>query len=111
VLAALAGRRPLGAVPRRLVPIGLTSFAAGIGLLVLVTVATTNGDGQSDDSIYAVAAVIGGLLVLGGMCCASPVAVDLIGRSAPASAEVGVSPLAASHDRAPAAPECSLRSP
>ena len=27
VLAALAGRRPLGAVPRRLVPIGLTSFA------------------------------------------------------------------------------------
>jgi putative ABC transport system permease protein len=80
VLAALAGRRPLGAVPRRLVPIGLTSFAAGIGLLVLVTVATTSGDGQSDDSIYAVAAVIGGLLVLGGMCCASPIAVDLIGR-------------------------------
>lgn len=80
VLAALAGRRPLGAVPRRLVPIGLTSFAAGIGLLVLVTAATTSGDGPSDDSIYAVAAVIGGLLVLGGMCCASPVAVDLIGR-------------------------------
>ncbi len=80
VLAALAGRRPLGAIPRRLVPIGLTSFAAGIGLLVLVTAATTSGDGNSDDSIYAVAAVIGGLLVLGGMCCASPIAVDLIGR-------------------------------
>ena len=80
VLAALAGRRPLGAVPRRLVPIGLTSFAAGIGLLVLVTAATTSGDGPSDDSIYAVAAVIGGLLVLGGMCCASPIAVGLIGR-------------------------------
>jgi putative ABC transport system permease protein len=80
VLAALAGRRPLGAVPRRLVPIGLTSFAAGIGLLVLVTVATTSGDGHSDNSIYAVAATIGGLLVLGGMCCASPIAVDLIGR-------------------------------
>ncbi|HSP29531.1 MAG TPA: FtsX-like permease family protein [Ilumatobacteraceae bacterium] len=80
VLAALAGRRPLGAVPRRLVPIGLTSFAAGIGLLVLVTAATTSGDGHSDDSIYSVAALIGGLLVLGGMCCASPIAVDLIGR-------------------------------
>jgi putative ABC transport system permease protein len=80
VLAALAGRRPLGAVPRRLVPIGLTSFAAGIGLLVLVTAAATTADGSSDDSIYAVAAVIGGLLVLGGMCCASPIAVDLIGR-------------------------------
>ena len=80
VLAALAGRRPLGAVPRRLVPIGLASFAAGIGLLVLVTAATTSGDGPSDDSIYAVAAVIGGLLVLAGMCCASPIAVDLIGR-------------------------------
>ena len=80
VLAALAGRRPLGAIPRRLVPIGLTSFVAGIGLLVLVTAATTSGDGNSDDSIYAVAAVIGGLLVLGGMCCASPIAVDLIGR-------------------------------
>jgi putative ABC transport system permease protein len=47
---------------------------------VLVTVATTSGDGHSDDSIYAVAAVIGGLLVLAGMCCASPIAVDLIGR-------------------------------
>ena len=80
VLAALAGRRPLGAVPRRLIPIGLASFAAGIGLLVLVTVATTTGDGSGDDSIYAAAAVIGGLLVLGGMCCASPIAVDLIGR-------------------------------
>jgi putative ABC transport system permease protein len=81
VLAALAGRRPLGAVPRRLVPIGLASFAAGIGLLVLVTVATTTGDGSGDASIYAAAAVIGGLLVLGGMCCASPIAVDLIGRA------------------------------
>lgn len=80
VLAALAGRRPLGAVPRRLVPIGLTSFAAGIGLLVLVAVATTTGDGGGDGSIYAAAAVIGGLLVLGGMCCASPIAVDGIGR-------------------------------
>jgi putative ABC transport system permease protein len=80
VLAALAGRRPLGVVPRRLVPIGLTSFASGIGVLVLVTVAATTGDGSGDDSIYAVAAVIGGLLVLGGMCCASPIAVGLIGR-------------------------------
>lgn len=80
VLAALAGRRPLGAVPRRLVPIGLASFAAGIGLLVLVTVAATSSGNPNNASIYAVAAVIGGLLVLGGMCCASPIAVDLIGR-------------------------------
>jgi putative ABC transport system permease protein len=80
VLAALAGRRPLGAVSRRLAPIGLIVFAAGIGLLVLVTLATTDRAGRGDDSIYAVAAVIGGLLVLGGMCCASPIAVDLIGR-------------------------------
>ncbi len=84
VLTALAGRRPLGAVPRRLVPIGLASFAAGIGLLVLVTVAASSGgagsDGSSDGNIYAVAAVFGGLLVLGGMCCASPISVDFIGR-------------------------------
>jgi putative ABC transport system permease protein len=80
VLAALGGRRPLGRVPRRLIPIGLTSFVAGIGVLVLVTAATTNRDGSSDDSIYAVAAVIGGLLVVGGMCCASPIAVDVVGR-------------------------------
>lgn len=81
VLAALAGRRPLGTVPRWLVPIGLVSFVAGVGLLVLVTVASTNAGGSgSDANLFAAAAVIGGLLVVGGMCCASPIAVDLIGR-------------------------------
>jgi putative ABC transport system permease protein len=71
VLSALAGRRPLGTLPKRLVPIGLTLFAAGIFVLVLV--ATASGIRQSN--ALALSAVLGGLLVLAGACCASSVVV------------------------------------
>jgi putative ABC transport system permease protein len=83
VLSALAGRRPLGATPRRLVPIGIVSFVGGIGLLVLVTLASTadDGGGSSNGNFFAAAAVLGGLAVLAGLCCASPIAVDFVGRA------------------------------
>ncbi|MET0910612.1 MAG: FtsX-like permease family protein [Ilumatobacteraceae bacterium] len=81
VLSALAGRRPLATVPRRLVPIGLTSFAGGVALLVLVTLASSEGQISTNGNVYAAAAVLGGLAVIAGMCCASPIAVDLIGRA------------------------------
>ncbi len=79
-LSALAGRRPLGDVPRRLVPIGITLFVSGVALLVLVTVASSDSSGGDNANVYAAFAVIGGLLVIAGMCCASPIAVDVIGR-------------------------------
>lgn len=78
VMAALAGRRPLGAVPARLVPVGIALFGAGVFLLV---VAAT---GDRGDNAGAAAGVLGGLLVLAGVCCASPLAIDAMSRAASA---------------------------
>ena len=78
VLSALAGRRPLGTLPKRLVPIGAALFAGGIFVLVLV--ATASPDRHSDG--LALSAVFGGLLVLAGACCASSVVVAALGRTA-----------------------------
>jgi putative ABC transport system permease protein len=80
VLAALAGRRPLGVVPRRLVPVGLATFALGVFLLFL----GASSDGGGDAA--AAAAVLGGVMILAGMCCCSPLAIDTMSR---ASARVG----------------------
>jgi putative ABC transport system permease protein len=75
VLSALAGRRPLGTLPKRLVPIGAALFAGGVFVLVLV--ATASGVGRSNG--LALSAVFGGLLVLAGACCASSVVVAALG--------------------------------
>jgi putative ABC transport system permease protein len=70
VLSALAGRRPLGELPRRMVPIGAALFGSGVFVLVLVAGARgSRGDGM------AYSAVFGGLLVLAGACCVSSVVV------------------------------------
>ncbi len=75
VLAALAGRRPLGVVPRRLVPVGLATFALGVFLLFL----GASSDGGGDAA--AAAAVLGGVMILAGMCCCSPLAIDTMSRA------------------------------
>ena len=77
VMAALAGRRPLGIVPRRMVPIGLGLFGAGLFLLLLAATASTDG---SDVNLFGGVAVLGGLGVLFGMCCLTPIVVDVVGR-------------------------------
>ena len=70
VLSALAGRRPLGELPRRMVPIGAALFGSGVFVLVLVAGSRgSRGDGT------ALSAVFGGLLVLAGACCVSSVVV------------------------------------
>jgi putative ABC transport system permease protein len=71
VLSALAGRRPLGALPRSMVPIGLALFGGGVVILMLVATASRS----SGSNGLALAAVFGGLLVLAGACCVSPVVV------------------------------------
>lgn len=75
-LTALAGRRPLGKVPVRLVPIGVVMF--GFGVLLLVLAAGSNGGGNA----AAAAGVLGGVLVMAGMCCCSPLAIDAMSRLA-----------------------------
>ncbi|MEJ7720989.1 MAG: FtsX-like permease family protein [Ilumatobacteraceae bacterium] len=73
-LTALAGRRPLSAVPRRLVPIGVALFGLGVLLLVLAAGNTSGGN------LPAATAVLGGIAVMIGMCCCSPVAIDAMSR-------------------------------
>jgi len=81
VLDALAGRRPLASVPRRLLPIGIVTFAAGVGLELLTTLAVTggNGSGGSESSVFLISGALGALLLLGGMCCISPALVSVFG--------------------------------
>ena len=101
VLTALAGRRPLGTLPKRLVPIGAALFAGGVFVLVLV--ATASG-GRGGDGL-ALSAVFGGLLVLAGACCASSVVVALLGnvaRSARGSARVAIRSVVRSRARSAA---------
>jgi putative ABC transport system permease protein len=76
VLSALAGRRPLGALPSSIVPIGIALFGGGVLVLSLVATASRNGGGNN----LAAAAVFGGLLVLAGACCVSPVVVASLAR-------------------------------
>ncbi len=71
VLSALSGRRPLGSLPRSIVPVGIALFGGGVVILGLVAAASRSGGGNS----LAAAAVLGALLVLSGTCCVSPVAV------------------------------------
>lgn len=79
VMAALAGRRPLGTVPPRLLRIGLGAFAVGVALLAAATV---SGGGSGP----ALTAVIGALVLLAGICCCTPLVTDVASR---ASARVG----------------------
>lgn len=77
VIAALAGRRPLNAVPRRLLPIGIGLFAGGLFMLAVAAAGSTS---HSNGNIFAVVAIVGGFGVLAGMCCLTPLTIDFVGR-------------------------------
>ncbi|MGB3736373.1 MAG: FtsX-like permease family protein [Ilumatobacter sp.] len=87
VLSALAGRRPVAEPPRWLAPLGVASFL--IGLLLLAAAAAVEGGGD----LIALVAVFGGLAVVFGMVCASPLIVNAV--SAVGSRRGGVVRLAA----------------
>lgn len=87
-LTALSGRRPVGAVPRRLVPIGLALFGGGLFLLALAAGGSVGEVTPGNSNLLAAAAVLGGLGVMFGACCASPLAVTVaagLGARLPAS--------------------------
>ncbi|MEO8697470.1 MAG: FtsX-like permease family protein, partial [Acidimicrobiales bacterium] len=75
VLAALAGRRPLGRVPHRLTVSGVAAFACGLGFLALAVVGST-GDGQGD--VWTAVAVLGSIGVLLGASAIAPALVGLL---------------------------------
>lgn len=76
VLNALAGRRPLGAVPRWLAPSGVVAAAAGLGLLALAVLgATTTAitkTGPGATKVWAVTGGLGAAAVLLGACAVAP---------------------------------------
>lgn len=80
VLAALAGRRPVGEVPRRLLPVGVTLLAGGTGLITLAMLASRD---QADAAPFLIAAVLGGGGIAVGTCCVSPWIVARFARLAP----------------------------
>ena len=81
VLAALAGRRPLGVVSRRVTAAGLAGVGGGLALLALAAFgASQSGDGSS--TVWLGVAVVGTLALLLGMCAASPAYVMVLGAVA-----------------------------
>lgn len=72
VLAALAGRRPQGRVPRRLPVIGVLLIAVGCGLLALVS----NTDASADWATLA--GLAGSLALLAGAVCVTPWVVSVV---------------------------------
>ncbi len=71
-LAALAGRRPLAPVSRRLVAGGFVAMAGGLGLLGLAVVGSRSG---GDGELWALVAIIGGVGQLLGACAIAPAVV------------------------------------
>lgn len=86
VLSALAGRRPLGAPSRRLVPIGTVLFAGGLALLFVAATGTRQGATGGSGDVFAAVALAGGIGVLFGMCCMTPLVVAAVGRLGGSSA-------------------------
>ena len=104
VLSALAGRRPLGSLPRRIVPIGAALFGSGLFVLVLVATAAKGGNNGGANGL-ALSAVFGGLLVLSGACCVSSVVVASLaelGRVVHGAARIAVRSVVRSRARSAA---------
>ncbi|MFT3851149.1 MAG: hypothetical protein QM733_00150 [Ilumatobacteraceae bacterium] len=77
VLSALAGRVPLGRVPRAVVPAGLLLGVAGTALVALGAI--VGRDSTSSANLSAAVVVLGGVAVLAAVCCLSPAIVAVFG--------------------------------
>jgi putative ABC transport system permease protein len=67
-LQALAGRRPLPVVPRRLPSFGVVSLLAGAALFSMAV----SGSRQGGSSLWALVAIAGALATLAGVCMLAP---------------------------------------
>ncbi len=81
-LAALAGRRPLAPVPRRLVVLGVGGVAAGLSLLGLAVLGSASG---SSGDVWVFVAILGGVCELLGACAIAPA---LVARLEPLAGRV-----------------------
>lgn len=80
VLTALGGRRPVGPVRRRQVPIGLGLIAAGTAGLWVAVESASSVSGSGGQLAPMFLATVGGLAGLAGVCCVCPAVVDGIAR-------------------------------
>ena len=85
VMAALAGRRPQGAVPRWLAVAGLAVCGSGLGLLALAMFGVRAAQ-QGDGTVWGLTAIAGGVAMLLGACAIAPGYVNVLG---PAAARLG----------------------
>jgi putative ABC transport system permease protein len=76
VLSALAGRRPLGRVPRWLTVSGLVAVSGGLALLGLAVLGSAAngaaGGGRDGGTVWTLTGIIGGVGVLLGTCAIAP---------------------------------------
>ena len=78
VLSALAGRRPVGAVPRWLSRVGAALFAGGLAVALIATRSGAEGGGREAGMLVA----LGVLAAVLGTCALAPVIVDHFGALA-----------------------------
>jgi len=71
-LAALAGRRPIAPVPRRMITWGIAAMLGGLGLLFVAVVGSQSG---SSGDLWALVAIAGGVAELLGACALAPIIV------------------------------------
>ncbi len=79
VMSALAGRRPLGHLPKWLVPSGLLLLAAGLGLVAIASLGINGSSSGRSDDVWALLIVLGVVGVVFGMCCATPLVIERVG--------------------------------
>lgn len=83
VMAALAGRRPLGQPPKWLVPTGVALTLGGLGLLAVAGAGTRNAvDAGGGTDLFALVVIVGAVAVVFGMICATPLVIERAGRLA-----------------------------
>lgn len=80
VMSALAGRRPAGPPPRRLVPIGLALAGTGVVLTGMGSFGAREST-YGSNTIWPLLVIVGAVGVVSGMCCLTPLAVELVGRT------------------------------
>jgi putative ABC transport system permease protein len=78
-LEALAGRRPLGPYPRRLVVRGAVAAGIGLFLLSLATAGAAQVGSDGDLAIFVLAGIAGSVVIILGTCAMAPALVSGLG--------------------------------
>lgn len=79
VLEALAGRRRLYDIPRRLLPVGIGLLIGGTVLEFFTAVGVRHDTNGESALLYTISGALGGLTILAGMCCLGPVIASAFG--------------------------------